>query len=257
MSFMTHATLAVATIESFINNDYQKCLHIPYIMHLSIYEQLHAYALVVTPASFSSTKTPIALNGEVDNLSEVRRDSVRLSETQQLVASREASSGRCNEVLTVTSIRRELDDLVFLSVDSMIQLYRPTSSKVDEFSSAIYRIGRGKVEVVMEAGADMTPVKNRLYTMADQLEGLQAEIGVLENENTELRDAAKAPKRKRDGFTVKNMGTHLFSTGAMKEEAYRRKVEQAAKKARKKPEQATGGSQRPQQATAGPSGTSG
>ena len=36
----------------------------------------------VTPASFSSTKSPIALNCEVDDLSKVRRHSVRLSETQ-------------------------------------------------------------------------------------------------------------------------------------------------------------------------------
>ena len=48
-----------------------------------------------------------------------------------MVASQEASSGRCNEVRIVTSIRRELDDLVlsfyvyipvFLSVDSITQL---------------------------------------------------------------------------------------------------------------------------------------
>ena len=101
-----------------------------------------------------------------------------------------------------------------------------------------------------------TPVKNRLFTMADQLEGLTAENGVLKRENEELRVAARKSKRARAGFTVKNEGTHLFSTEDMLRKAAERKTEIAAKKARPKPRKGAQGSQDAREATAGPSTTS-
>ena len=96
--------------------------------------------------------------------------------------------------------------------------------------------------------------------MANQLESYKAENGVLKRENEELRDAARAPKRARAGVTVKNMGTHLFSTEDMLEKARERKAEIEAKKAQTKARKAwkaVGDRKRVLKAIAGPSGTSG
>ena len=109
----------------------------------------------------------------------------------------------------------------------------------------------------MEARADMTPVKNLLYTMADQLEGYKAENGVLKRENEELREAARKHKGARAGFTVKNMGTHLFSTEDMLEKAKERKAEIEARKATTTAKNAAKDRKRALDATASPSGTSG
>ena len=100
-------------------------------------------------------------------------------------------------------------------------------------------------------------MKNCLYTMANQLESYKAENGVLKRENEELRDAARAPKRARAGFSVKNMGMHLFSTGDMLEKARERKAKIEAKKALTKARKAVRDRKRVLQATAGLSGTSG
>lgn len=43
----------------------------------------------------------------------------------------------------------------------------------------------------------------------------RAELTVMERENRGLRDAAETRKRKRAGFTVKNLGTHVFTTEAI------------------------------------------
>ncbi len=74
---------------------------------------------------------------------------------------------------------------------------------------------------------DASPMKDHIITIIKQAEaaqadasGARAKLMVLERENKGLRDAAEIRKRKRISFTVKSMGTHIFT----QEEVLKQKV---------------------------------
>lgn len=57
-----------------------------------------------------------------------------------------------------------------------------------------------------------TPVKQRLHATSTALETAQTENWLLRQELSALRSSMTAQKRPRGGISVRNLGTHVFST---------------------------------------------
>ncbi len=86
----------------------------------------------------------------------------------------------------------------------------------------------------------LPPVKDHLKSVVAEAkaakadaEGLRAQITVLGIENKGLRDAAEGRKGSRDGFTVKNVGTHVFTTEDVLRQAVAREALTASRKRKK------------------------
>lgn len=69
----------------------------------------------------------------------------------------------------------------------------------------------------------------------------RAQVTVLEIENKGLRDAAELRKRKRTGFTVTNIGTHIYTTEAVLRQAVTVEATAASRKRKLKGTAVPGG----------------